>query len=114
MKGWKYSFLLLISFLLLPLYGAQKSEDANGKPAKKIENSFKSRPYNPDKDLAFVSVWGNRPKINLRGFQRAVLYNAQGALLREIDLNRSDSVYSLDKMLQENRTKGPLFIKMIK
>lgn len=114
MKGWKYSFLILMFFLLSPIYGAQKPEDTAGKSLNKNENSFKTRPYNPNKDIAFVSVWGMRPNINLHGFQRAVLYNAQGALLREIDLNRSDSVYSLDKMLQENRTKGPLFIKMIK
>lgn len=114
MRWWKYSFLILTSLLVMQVFGTQKPDNSNGKSIKSTENSFKTQPYNPDKDMAFVSVWGKRPNINLHGFQRAVLYNAQGALVREIDLNRSDSIYSLDKMLQENRTKGPLFIKMIK
>lgn len=63
-------------------------------------------------DIAFVSVWGNRPDAKkLQGFQRAVLYNARGEVVKRMDLGR-DSIYSLDKMIHENRTKGPLFIRM--
>jgi len=66
-----------------------------------------------DKDIAFFSVMGSRPDAKtLRGFQKAVLYNAQGAKVKEITFNKSDSIYSLDKMLQENSTRGPLFIRM--
>jgi hypothetical protein len=67
------------------------------------------------KDIAFTSVMGSRPDAkSLRGFQKAILYNAQGAKVKEITFNKNDSIYSLDKMLQENSTKGPLFIKMLR
>ena len=63
-------------------------------------------------DIAFVSVWGNRPETkHLQGFQRAVLFNARGEVVKRLDLGR-DSIYSLDKMIRENRTRGPLFIRM--
>lgn len=63
-------------------------------------------------DIAFVSVWGNRPDAKkLQGFQRAVLYNARGEVVKRLDLGK-DSIYSLDRMIQANRTKGPLFVRM--
>jgi hypothetical protein len=64
-------------------------------------------------DMAFISVMGSRPNPgSLKGFQKAVLYNAQGAKVKEITFTKRDSIYSLDRMLQENKNKGPLFIKM--
>jgi len=63
-------------------------------------------------DIAFMSVWGSRPKANnLQGFKRAVLYNARGEVVQQIEIGR-DSVYSLDKMIQGNKSRGPLFIRM--
>jgi len=63
-------------------------------------------------DIAFVSVFGNRPSAkHLQGFQRAVLYNARGEVVKRLELGR-DSIYSLDRMIQENKTRGPLFIRM--
>jgi len=67
------------------------------------------------KDIAFTSVMGSRPDVkSLRGFQKAILYNARGAKVKEITFNKNDSIYSLDKMLQQNSTSGPLFIKMLR
>lgn len=64
------------------------------------------------KDIAFISVWGSRPKAEmLQGVQRAVLFNARGEVVKRLDMGR-DSIYSLDKMIQESRTRGPLFIRM--
>ena len=77
-------------------------------------SAFKPQPYSPKRDMAFVSVMGSRPKGDLKGYQKAVLYNAKGAIIQEVDISRSDSVYSLDKMINENRTRGPLFIRMIR
>ena len=63
-------------------------------------------------DMAFISVWGHRPDARqLQGFQRAVLYNARGEVVQRLDLGR-DSIYSLDRMIHDHRTKGPLFIRM--
>ena len=60
----------------------------------------------------FVSVWGSRPAAEkLKGFEHAVLYNARGEVVRKIIIGR-DSVYSLDRMIQENKSRGPLFIRM--
>lgn len=59
-----------------------------------------------------MSVWGSKPDTKkLQGFQRAVLFNARGEVIKKVDI-RADSIYSLDKMIQENKGKGPLFIKM--
>jgi hypothetical protein len=96
--------LVLVVFLA-PVYAADLAKSS--KPASKIQN------YTLNRDMAFVSVLGSRPDVkNLKGFQRAVLYNAQGAKVKEITFSKSDSVYSLDKMLQENVSKGPLIIRM--
>ena len=63
-------------------------------------------------DIAFISVWGSRPEAKrLQGFERAVLFNARGEVVQKLSFGR-DSIYSLDKMIQENRSKGPLFIRM--
>lgn len=68
--------------------------------------------YSIRNDIAFVSVWGSRPAAeSLKGFQYAVLYNARGEVVRKIEMGR-DSIYSLDKMIQENRTRGPLVVRM--
>jgi len=86
-----------------------KNRLASGKTA-----NFKSQPYSHNQDMAFVSLMGSRPNADLSGYRKAVLYNAKGAVIQQIDISRSDSIYSLDKMIQENRTKGPLIIKMIR
>lgn len=80
---------------------------------KLIKNYPKGAKYALNKDIAFISVLGSRPDIgSLQGFQRAVLFNAQGVKVKEIYLVKSDSIYFLDKMLQETRGKGPLIIHM--
>lgn len=76
--------------------------------------AFKPQPYSHNQDMAFVSLMGSRPRGDFSGYRKAVLYNAKGAVIQEIDISRSDSIYNLDKMLQENRTKGPLIIRMIR
>jgi hypothetical protein len=76
--------------------------------------SFKPQPYSRNLDMAFVSVWGSRPDSKkLQGFQRAVLFTAKGEMVKQVDM-RNDSIYSLDRMIQENKNKGPLIIKMYK
>jgi len=77
-------------------------------------NAFKGVPYSRSQDMAVVSVLGSKVHKSLKGFQRAVLLNAQGAVLKEVDISRSDSLYVLDKIIQANRAKGPLFIRMVK
>jgi hypothetical protein len=77
-------------------------------------SGFKPQPYSHNQDMAFVSLMGSRPRGDFSGYRKAVLYNAKGAVIQEIDISRSDSIYSLDKMIQENRTKGPLIIRMIR
>lgn len=116
MKSTILFVVLLLTFILLSSsWGAENAGDDPGKTNKKKVTALCAKPYTPNRDIAFVSVWGSRPNIKkLQGFQRAVLYNAQGAVLQEIDISRSDSIYSLDRMLQENKTKGPLFVKMVK
>ncbi|MBN1307595.1 MAG: hypothetical protein JXA18_06750 [Chitinispirillaceae bacterium] len=75
-------------------------------------SALRGETYSLNRDIAFVSVWGSRPdEKNLQGFKHAILYNARGEVLRKIDMGR-DSVYSLDKMIQENKSRGPLFIRM--
>lgn len=102
----KYSLLLTAAVLLslaicIPAY----SSDLN--------SNQKVSTFTIKNDMAFVSVMGSRPNSgSLKGFQKAVLYNAQGAKVKEITFTKSDSIYSLDRMLQENKNKGPLFIKM--
>jgi len=71
-----------------------------------------SKVYSIQNDIAFVSVWGSRPAAeSLKGFQFAVLYNARGEVVRKIEMGK-DSIYSLDKMIQENRSRGPLMVRM--
>jgi hypothetical protein len=76
--------------------------------------AFHAVPYSPQQDMAIVSVLGSKTSRSLKGCQRAVLYNAQGAILKEVDISRSDSLYVLDKIIQANRIRGPLFIKLIR
>jgi len=100
-------------------FGAD-SQDSIAVPGKSHSASsgktsgFKPQPYSHNQDMAFVSLMGSRPRGDFSGYRKAVLYNAKGAVIQEIDISRSDSIYSLDKMLQENRTKGPLIIRMIR
>lgn len=81
--------------------------------AKSAEIVPKTQSYSLKKDIAFISVMGSRPDDkSLKGFQRAVLFNARGAKVKEIAFSKSDSIYSLDRMLQENISKGPLIIRL--
>lgn len=75
---------------------------------------FKPQTYSHNQDMAFISLMGSRPRAGFSGYRKAVLYNAKGAVIQEIDISRSDSIYSLDKMIQEKRTKGPIIVKMIR
>lgn len=114
MKRW-YKILLCAAFFNLTCYFAaycSDSSEIHKKKAPQFKGAFKAQPYSSNRDMAFVSVWGSRPDAKkLQGFQRAVLFNARGELVTKIDM-RSDSIYSLDKMIQENKSKGPLVIKM--
>ena len=89
------------------------SGDKNRSVSGKTSN-FKPQPYSHNQDMAFVSLMGSRPRGDFSSYRKAVLYNAKGAVIQEIDISRSDSIYNLDKMLQENRTKGPLIVRMRK
>jgi hypothetical protein len=96
--------------LLVSVYGESGVQKKNLSPKK--QTSLRTESYSIKNDIAFVSVWGSRPEAKeLQGFQRAVLYNARGEVVQKIDMGR-DSIYSLDKMIQENKTRGPLFIRM--
>jgi hypothetical protein len=107
---------LLLVVCSVPLFFAA-SLFASGNPGARKTLSPSDAKVQQDRfsikdDMAFVSVWGNRPDAEkLQGFQRAVLFNARGEVVKRLDLGR-DSIYSLDRMIQENRTKGPLFIRM--
>ncbi|MFW6244543.1 MAG: hypothetical protein ACOC36_01520 [Fibrobacterota bacterium] len=115
----------LLPFLILSLWAATNinaqdpvSEDSlsserelSQSPPKAV---FKPQPYSPNRDMAFVSVMGSRPRESFRGYQKAILYNAKGRVIKEVDISRSDSIYCLDRMIQENRNKGPLFIKIFR
>ena len=108
----KYDRWLLV-LLFTPLF-LGFSLLASGREHASVPASPKlqSKTYNLNDDIAFVSVWGSRPDASkLQGFERAVLYNARGEVVRKLELGR-DSIYSLDKMIQENRSRGPLFIRM--
>ena len=95
--------------LWISVFGSDLQQQENRKKAK---TSFRTEAFAPAGDIAFISVWGSRPDAKkLKGFERAVLYNARGELVKRIDIGR-DSVYSLDKMIQENKARGPLFIRM--
>ena len=102
-----YCTLPVLSF---SVYGSdiqQQNNDVRGN-----RTAFQAGTYSCNRDIAFVSVWGSRPAIKkLHNFQRAILYNARGEVVEKIDIGR-DSIYSLDKMIQENKARGPLFIRM--
>jgi len=103
--------LLYVCFFCvhLTIVHADQTSSAGKKEVTKVSGQSITR------DIAFTSVMGSRPDVNsLRGFQKAILYNAKGAKVKEITFNRNDSIYSLDKMLQENSAKGPLFIRMLR
>ncbi len=113
MKKWCFTLLVASLMNLAGAFNASGSENKNSvkkAPAQKV--AFKPQPYSSNRDMAFVSIWGSRPDVKkLQGFQKAVLFNARGEVVTKIDM-RSDSIYSLDKMIQENKTKGPLVVKM--
>lgn len=115
MNKW-FDTLLLVACLNLALIFTAYGDDHSQKNITRKNNSektvFKPQPYSSNRDMAFVSIWGSRPDAKkLQGFQRAVLFNAKGEIVTKVDM-RSDSIYSLDKMIQENKTKGPLVVKM--
>jgi|GEM_PF-2147352 len=116
MRHWIFLVVLFLLLVLIGQYSPVIASDISSGLSVGIKRGALSK--NPDnnsfkKDIAFFSVMGSRPDVeSLRGFQKAVLYNAQGAKVKEITFNKSDSIYSLDKMLQENSTRGPLFIRM--
>jgi hypothetical protein len=105
-------FLVLCGIPLLlsiSVFGAEQQQKHQNKGK---QAAFKVETYSIKRDIAFVSVWGSRPDAEkLQGFKHAVLYNARGEVVQRIDMGR-DSVYSLDKMIQENKARGPLFIRM--
>ncbi len=115
--------LNVVAFLMVALTANVLAQDPQSADTTKDKNAlaspvttpaFKPQPYSPSRDMAFISVMGSRPKSSsLKGYQKAVLYNARGAVIQEVDISR-DSVYSLDKMIQENRNRGPLFIRMVR
>lgn len=98
-------------FLVPPTFAA------TGSPGISRENRIASPAstspvYSLKQDIAFVSVWGSRPDAQkLKGFQRAVLFNARGEIVSKVAMGK-DSVYSLDRMIQSNRARGPLYIRM--
>lgn len=95
--------------LSISVFGAEQQQKHQNKEKR---NPLKVETYSIKRDIAFVSVWGSRPDAEkLQGFKHAVLYNARGEVVQKIDIGR-DSVYSLDKMIQENKARGPLFIRM--
>ncbi|HEX3019468.1 MAG TPA: hypothetical protein VHP36_04170 [Chitinispirillaceae bacterium] len=110
-----YSTLLFAAFLNLACAFSAFCSDSNGMDIKKAplaKGAFRPQPYSSNRDMAFVSVFGSRPDAKkLQGFQRAVLFNARGELVTRVDM-RNDSIYSLDRMIQENKSKGPLVVKM--
>jgi hypothetical protein len=102
-------FVIILSFCFMSLHAAEKEDNLNPTSHK---SGFAPHKYSTKQDIAFISVLGSRPDTKaLQGFQRAVLYNAQGVMIKKVDIS-SDSIYSLDKMIQENKSKGPLFIRM--
>jgi uncharacterized alpha/beta hydrolase family protein len=98
-------FSLVLVVILTPVNAAEMAKSAKVTP--------NAQNYSLKKDIAFISVMGSRPDAkSLKGFQKAVLFNARGAKVKEITFTKSDSIYSLDRMLQENLSKGPLVIRM--
>jgi hypothetical protein len=105
--------LLVVSAVPLLLFSSVLAADSQTRDHNHQINAASGRnDAAASRDIAFISVWGSRPKSEmLQGFQRAVLFNARGEVVKKLDMGR-DSIFSLDRMIQENRTKGPLFIRM--
>jgi hypothetical protein len=100
--------VLVLVFLTTAQAGDQTKESRNARQITTSDN------WSLQRDIAFTSVWGSRPDLkNLKGFERAVLYNARGEVVRRLSM-RGDSIYSLDKMIQEHRSRGPLYIRMFR
>ena len=109
--GWMFIAVLVQLVFSLPAYGSEPSEQNKSNSEK---STFHPRAYSRTNDIAFISIWGSHPDMSkFKGFQRAVLYNAMGKIVKKVDMG-SDSIFSLDKMIEENRIKGPLFIKMFR
>lgn len=104
----KFLLVILVNFAFIGLaYGGVAGEKPQNPSVKKNNAAFAI-----NKDMAFISIYGSRPDAKqLQGFQRAVLFNARGEIVQKLDM-KNDSIYSLDKMIQENKSKGPLIIKM--
>ena len=108
----KFFFVFLAAPLFIFFAAYAADNDARQKSNPKYKHSLKTQTYSIQNDIAFVSVWGSRPDAKkLQGFQRAVLFNARGEVVEKVDVSR-DSIFSLDRMIQENRSRGPLFIRM--
>ncbi|MBN1575075.1 MAG: hypothetical protein JW913_00880 [Chitinispirillaceae bacterium] len=104
--------LVIFSVPLLLWFSAIGADQQQKYTQKGKQSAFQVETYSINRDIAFVSVWGSRPDAKrLQGFEHAVLFNARGEVVQKIDMGR-DSVYSLDKMIQENKSRGPLFIRM--
>ncbi|KMQ51333.1 hypothetical protein CHISP_1816 [Chitinispirillum alkaliphilum] len=83
--------------------------------ASETGHHFAEKPYSPQRDIAFVSTMGRTPDFSeMKGFQKAVLYNAQGALIQEVDITRENSIHSLDEMIKRNSRRGPVIIRMVR
>ena len=88
------------------------SEAKSEKQETEKSSAFHPEPYSANRDIAFISVMGSRPDTKkLQGFQRAILFNARGEVVQKVDIS-NDSIVSLDRMIQENKSRGPLFIRM--
>lgn len=112
MKRMVRSLLVVFCSPVLVLFAAYGDDIAAKKSTHQTRNVLRTEICSIKNDIAFVSVWGSRPDARkLQGFQHAVLFNARGEVVSKVDIGR-DSIYSLDKMIQENKTRGPLFIRM--
>lgn len=108
-----FYILFLVCFIPLFLVSSVFAAD-HKKNTKNSLSVLKAQPYSANRDIAFVSVMGSRPDSKrLQGFQWAILFNAQGRIVQKVNM-KNDSIYSLDKMIQKNKTRGPLLIKMLK
>jgi len=112
MKKTVQGFLIVFCAPVLMLFAAYGADIPAKKSTHQTRNVLRAETGSIKNDIAFVSVWGSRPDAKkLQGFQHAVLFNARGEVVSKVDIGR-DSIYSLDKMIQENKTCGPLFIRM--
>lgn len=112
MKLWNRIVPVVCGILFITGATLFASEKRDGSVSSPLLHDVQQKRFSIRDDIAFVSVFGNRPSAHhLQGFQRAVLFNARGEVVKRLDLGR-DSIYSLDRMIQENKTRGPLFIRM--